>query len=61
MYVTPWVLTWSTTGKATSRASTATTLANPPGSETVARHQGKAGNSGDPLFSSHREVGWHNP
>ena len=30
--------------------------ANPPGSETVARHQGRVGNSGDPMHSS-REGG----
>jgi hypothetical protein len=31
---------------------TAMTLANPPGSETGARHQGKVGNSGGPMGSS---------
>ena len=60
MYEQLWVPTCSTSGKATSRASIATTLANPPGSEPVARHHGRAGNSGDPLFSFHQEVGWHN-
>ena len=30
------------------------TPTSPPGSETVARHQGRAGNSGDPLGSSHQ-------
>ena len=34
------------------RANTAMALANPPGSETGARHQGRVGNSGDPMGSS---------
>src|SRR5262249_10303620 len=33
-------------------AQLAMALANPPGSKTVARHQGSVGNSGDPLGSS---------
>ena len=32
----------------------------PPGSETVARHEGRVGNSGDPMNSSNRGVGRHN-
>ncbi|NET39211.1 MAG: hypothetical protein F6K19_45780 [Cyanothece sp. SIO1E1] len=32
----------------------------PPGSETMARHDGKVGNSGDPMHSSPEGVGWHN-
>jgi hypothetical protein len=41
-------------------AALAMAPANPPGSETGARHHGKAGNSGGPLGSSRSEVGWHN-
>jgi hypothetical protein len=33
-------------------ADTARALANPPGLETGARHQGRVGNSGDPMGSS---------
>ena len=32
----------------------------PPGSETVARHYGRVGNSGDPMNSSNLEVERHN-
>ena len=34
--------------------------ANPPGSKTVARQQGRDGNSGDTMRSSSVGVGWHN-
>jgi hypothetical protein len=37
------------------------TPTSPPGSETVARHQGRVGNSGDPQRSSNPEVEWHDP
>jgi hypothetical protein len=35
-----------------NRADTAMALANPPGSKTGARHQGRVGNSGGPMGSS---------
>ncbi len=41
-------------------ANQATAPANPPGSETGARHHGKVGNSGGPTGSSTMEVGRHN-
>ncbi|CAA9566799.1 hypothetical protein AVDCRST_MAG81-1155 [uncultured Synechococcales cyanobacterium] len=38
--------------KAKPKEPIAKVLEGPPGSETVARHQGRAGNSGDPMNSS---------
>ena len=47
-----WVPTWLATWKARSEGPRAKAPANPPGSKTVARQQGRAGNSGDPMRSS---------
>ncbi|HEY9699963.1 MAG TPA: hypothetical protein V6D10_22080 [Trichocoleus sp.] len=46
--------------KATPKKPNATASEGPPGSKTVARYQGKAGNSGDPVDSSDKGVGQHN-
>ena len=54
-----WVPTSLARGKAKSEEPSARAPANPPGSETVARHQGRVGNSGDPLGSFRWGVGWH--
>src|SRR4029453_11147460 len=55
-----WVPTCLATGKATSKEPRAKAPANPPGSETVARQQGRSGNSGDPMRSPSVGVGRHN-
>jgi hypothetical protein len=55
-----WVPTCLATGKATSKEPKAKAPANPPGSETVARQQGRTGNSGDPMRSSNPGVGRYN-
>jgi hypothetical protein len=55
-----WVPTWLATWKALSEGPTAKAPANPPGSKTVARQQGRVGNSGDPMRSSGLGVGRHN-
>jgi hypothetical protein len=55
-----WVPTCLATGKATSKEPKARAPANPPGSETTARHQGKVGSSGDPMQSSQQGVGRYN-
>jgi hypothetical protein len=55
-----WVPTWLATWKALSEGPTAKAPANPPGSKTVARQQGRTGNSGDPMRSSSLGVGRHN-
>ena len=47
--------------KATPEEPTAKVPEGPPGSETVARHSGRVGNSGDPIDPSFLiGVGWHN-
>jgi len=55
-----WVPTWLATWKALSEGPTAKAPANPPGSKTVARQQGRDGNSGDTMRTSSVGVGWHN-
>ncbi|MBD2466013.1 hypothetical protein H6G89_34060 [Oscillatoria sp. FACHB-1407] len=55
-----WMPTLLAKRKATPREPIATALEGPPGSKTVARYQGKAGNSGDPIDSSKTGVGQHN-
>src|SRR6266853_5925412 len=52
MYSELWVPTSLARRKATSEGPRAMAPANPPGSKTGARHQGKVGNSGDPMGSS---------
>ena len=47
-----WMPTWLVTRKATPEEPIAMAPAGPPGSETVARHYGRVGNSGDPINSS---------
>jgi len=47
-----WAPTCLGTGKATSTEPRVKVPASPPGSEAVARHQGRVGNSGDPRWSS---------
>ncbi|PSB24420.1 hypothetical protein C7B82_27085, partial [Stenomitos frigidus ULC18] len=46
--------------KATPKEPIAMAPKDPPGSETVARHYGKVGNSGDPIDPSNLGVGQHN-
>ena len=55
-----WMPTPLVERKAILKEPIAMASEGPPGSETVARHQGKAGNSGDPMNSSTLGVGWHN-
>lgn len=55
-----WMLTLLVERKATPEEPTATASEGPPGSKTVARDYGKAGNSGDPIDSSNLGVGRHN-
>ena len=56
----PWMPTLLAERKAIPEEAIAMLPKGPPGSETVARHYGKVGNSGDPIDSSSLEVGWHN-
>lgn len=55
-----WMPTLLATRKATPKKPTARASEGPPGSKTVARYQGKVGNSGDPIDSSGTGVGQHN-
>lgn len=55
-----WMPTPLAKRKATPKKPIATASEGPPGSKTVARYQGKVGNSGDPIDSSDVEVGQHN-
>jgi hypothetical protein len=55
-----WMPTLLVKRKAIPRKPTATASAGPPGSKTVARDQGKVGNSGDPIGSSDTGVGQYN-
>lgn len=55
-----WMPTLLLARKAIPEEPTAKAPAGPPGSETVARHYGKAGNSGGPIDSPPHGVGWHN-
>jgi len=55
-----WMLTLLVKRKATPKKPTATASAGPPGSKTVARDQGRVGNSGGPIGSSDTGVGQHN-
>jgi hypothetical protein len=55
-----WAPTCLVTWKALSEGPRAKVPASPPGSKTVARRQGRAGNSGDPRGSSKTGVGQHN-
>jgi hypothetical protein len=52
-----WMLTQLGMGKAKPELPRTMATEGPPGSETVARHQSRVGNSGDPLNSSVRESG----
>jgi hypothetical protein len=55
-----WMPTLLVERKAIPKKPTATASAGPLGSKTVARYQGKVGNSGDPIDSSGIGVGQHN-
>ncbi len=46
-----WMPTLLVKRKATPKKPTAKASEGPPGSKTVARYQGKVGNSGDPIGS----------
>ena len=48
-----WMLTYLDLRKAIPEEPIANAPEGPPGSETVARHYGRVGNSGDPMNSSH--------
>lgn len=55
-----WMPTLLAKRKATPKKPIATASEGPPGSKTVARYQGKVGNSGDPIDSSEAGVGQYN-
>ena len=55
-----WMPTLLVERKATLKKPIAMASEDPPGSKTVARYQGKVGNSGDPIDSSVIGVGQHN-
>jgi hypothetical protein len=55
-----WMPTWFATGKAILNEPNAKVQEGSPGSKTVARHQDKVGNSGDPKQSPADGVRWHN-
>lgn len=55
-----WMPTLLAKRKATPKKPTAMASAGPSGSKTVARYQGKVGNSGDPIDPSVIGVGQHN-
>lgn len=55
-----WMLTCLEQRKAIPEEPTAMAPEGPPGSETVARHYGRVGNSGGPISSSVQGVGCHN-
>lgn len=55
-----WMLTYLDLRKAIPEEPIAKAPEGSPGSETVARHYGRVGNSGDPMNSSCIGVGRHN-